>query len=96
VPGEALQADALVLDAADDVAVLIRPAAAGSVVQVLADGRFSGLEMRTAVPAGHKIARRAMATGDTVRKHGEVIGKLTAPVEAGEHVHVHNLVSLRV
>jgi hypothetical protein len=30
-----------------------------------------------------------------VRKYGEVIGRLTAAVSAGDHIHVHNLVSLR-
>ena len=46
---------------------------------------------RTPVPAGHKVAVRAITAGKPVRKYNQVIGFASAPIEAGEHVHVHNL-----
>ena len=45
--------------------------------------------------SGHKLALHSLEAGCDVRKYGEVIGRLTAPVAAGDHVHVHNLKSLR-
>ena len=36
-----------------------------------------------------------MEAGTDVRKYGEVIGRLTGHAEPGDHVHVHNLRSLR-
>jgi altronate dehydratase len=45
----------------------------------------------TGVPRGHKVAVHAIAAGAHVRKYGQVIGAATRPIEAGEHVHVHNL-----
>ncbi|WP_352572154.1 SAF domain-containing protein [Mesorhizobium sp. M0074] len=36
-----------------------------------------------------------LAASSKVRKYADVIGRLTAPVVAGDHVHVHNLESLR-
>ncbi|WP_352837629.1 SAF domain-containing protein [Mesorhizobium sp. M0296] len=36
-----------------------------------------------------------LAASSKVRKYADVIGRLTAPVVAGDHVHVHNLESPR-
>jgi (2R)-sulfolactate sulfo-lyase subunit alpha len=47
------------------------------------------------VPIGHKIALKDLAIGDTVIKYGHDIGKVIAPIRAGEHVHVHNLKTKR-
>jgi altronate hydrolase len=78
------------LDPRDDVATALRALEAG---ERLAAGEES-VEVRQDVPYGHKLALRAMASGETVRKYGWPIGRLTAPVEAGDHVHVHNLATL--
>ncbi len=43
------------------------------------------------IDAGHKVALRAIAAGEPVRKFGHVIGRATRDIAAGEHVHVHNL-----
>jgi len=50
-----------------------------------------GLRLRAQVPAGHKIAARAIAEGDAVRKYDTVIGFAARAIEPGEHVHTHNL-----
>ena len=50
-----------------------------------------GLRMRAQVPAGHKIAARRIAAGETVKKYDTVIGAAMRDIEAGEHVHSHNL-----
>ena len=44
-----------------------------------------------AIPMAHKIARHAIAEGDTILKYGMPIGIATAGVAAGEHVHIHNI-----
>jgi altronate hydrolase len=43
------------------------------------------------IPAGHKIAIRNVAAGAPVYRYGNVIGYASKAIEAGEHVHVHNL-----
>ncbi|GHC17358.1 UxaA family hydrolase [Aidingimonas halophila] len=50
-----------------------------------------GLHMRSQVPAGHKVARRDIAAGEAVRKYDTVIGSATRDIEAGDHIHTHNL-----
>jgi len=43
------------------------------------------------IPAGHKIAVRAVAQGKPVRRYNQIIGFATRDIRAGEHVHVQNL-----
>jgi len=50
-----------------------------------------GLRLRAQVPAGHKIAARAIAESEPVRKYDTVIGFAARAIEPGEHVHTHNL-----
>ena len=47
------------------------------------------------IPSGHKIAIAKISTGDKIYKYGEVIGQARAMIAIGEHVHVHNIDSLR-
>ena len=47
------------------------------------------------IPIGHKIALKDMAVGDTVFKYGTDIGRVVAPIKAGEHAHVHNIKTKR-
>ena len=49
-----------------------------------------GVTALDVVPAGHKVATRPIAVGEPVRKYDQIIGFASEPVEAGEHVHVHN------
>ena len=53
------------------------------------------LEAVQNIPIGHKIALRDMQPGDTVVKYGIDMGKVVAPIRAGEHAHVHNIKTKR-
>ena len=43
------------------------------------------------IPAGHKVALTAIASGESVRRYGQVIGIASRAIAPGQHVHVHNL-----
>lgn len=43
------------------------------------------------IPSGHKVATRAMAVGDPIRKYAQVIGYASVPIRPGDHVHTHNV-----
>jgi altronate hydrolase len=77
----------LLLRDGDDVAVAIRPIAAGEVIY------SNGTEVRARqeIPAGHKVALRSVPEDEPVHKYGQVIGFATRPIEPGDHVHVRNL-----
>jgi altronate hydrolase len=78
---------AVVLRPEDDVAIAKRPLAAGTVLE---DGERR-IEVGQDIAPGHKVARRAVATGRPVRRYGQIIGFATEPIAAGDHVHTHNL-----
>lgn len=71
----------------DDVGLLLGEVPEGTLLQ-LRDGTTPAAED---IPAGHKVALRAVPKGAPVRKYGEVIGVALADIPAGAHVHVHNL-----
>jgi altronate hydrolase len=50
-----------------------------------------GIRVRAQVPAGHKIAARRIPAGEPIRKYDTVIGVARRDIEAGEHVHTHNV-----
>lgn len=89
----AIPRDALLLTPSDDVATALRPLGKGQQVHV--EGLTQTLLIRQNIPLCHKVACRNIATGESVRKYGEVIGVATATIQAGTHVHVHNLKSRR-
>ncbi|MDH3250357.1 MAG: UxaA family hydrolase [Acidimicrobiia bacterium] len=47
------------------------------------------------IPIGHKVAITDLADGDTVIKYATDIGRVVAPISAGEHLHVHNVKTKR-
>lgn len=50
-----------------------------------------GVRTEKRVPAGHKIAIRAHAKGEAVRRYGQVIGFATRDIAPGEWVHVEEI-----
>src|SRR5258707_9863932 len=53
------------------------------------------LKALDAVPLGHKIALKAISSGDTVLKYGHDVGRAVASIGKGNHVHVHNMKTKR-
>jgi altronate hydrolase len=51
----------------------------------------SRIAVRGLIPAGHKLAVHGIEAGAPVRRYGQIIGFATRAIEAGEHVHTHNL-----
>lgn len=88
-------ADALKLHAEDSVVVALRDLAAGERLHWRGGGGEGEIALREAVPLGHKISLGALATGAPVLKYGAVIGRCSKAIAAGEHVHVHNIASVR-
>jgi altronate dehydratase small subunit len=79
----------ILLDPRDNVLVVRRRLAAGDALVI--DG--TRVAAPQDLPLAHKVARRAIAPGETILKYGAPIGRATAAIAPGEHVHVHNVVS---
>jgi len=76
---------ALRLNAVDDVVIATRPLSVGTEIA------NEGLRCVDAIPPAHKVAVRAIKQGEPVRRYGQIIGFATQAIEAGQHVHTHNL-----
>jgi (2R)-sulfolactate sulfo-lyase subunit alpha len=59
------------------------------------EDKMTSVQARQDIPIGHKVALRDMAVGDTVIKYGIDMGKVVAPIQAGQHAHVHNIKTKR-
>lgn len=53
--------------------------------------RGANVKLLERIPMGHKLAVVPIGKGEAVRKFGQVIGFSLKQIEAGEHVHDHNL-----
>jgi (2R)-sulfolactate sulfo-lyase subunit alpha len=62
---------------------------------VMEQDKTVSLPTISAIPIGHKIALKDLKMNDTVIKYGVDIGKVVAPIKAGEHLHVHNVKTKR-
>ncbi|MGC8990283.1 MAG: UxaA family hydrolase [Verrucomicrobiia bacterium] len=71
----------------DNVVVLLRQVKAGDRIEI----GSRRIVIRAALPMGHKIAVRPIKPGEQIVKYGVSIGTATAPIDIGEHVHVHNV-----
>ncbi len=87
----------LLHEAADDVGVTAMDLKAGEVVlAVTLEGEtVAEVTLAEDVPLSHKVAMRNMVEGHHVQEYGRAIGYASSAIAAGEHVHVHNIKSLR-
>ena len=74
----------VVLAADDDVGVAIRALSPGDAV-------VPGVVAVEPIPAGHKVALRAIARGRPVMKYAQPIGEALTDIAPGEHVHIDEL-----
>ena len=84
---------AIVLHADDNVATALEDLPKGTVVRL--PGWEGGVTLAEEIKFGHKFALADLAQGELVIKYGVAIGKLTQDVKIGQHVHLHNLVTLQ-
>ena len=85
-------------DAKDTVAVVVvEGVKAGTQMQgwIMDADKMTQMLAKQDIPIGHKVALADMAPGDTVWKYGIDMGKVVAPIKAGEHAHVHNIKTKR-
>ena len=81
----------------DSVGVAVTEIKAGETVEgwVMGDDSTISLVAKSDIPLGHKIALSDIAAGSSVMKYHVPIGKVAAPISKGEHVHIHNLKTVR-
>jgi altronate dehydratase small subunit len=86
---------AMIVHGTDKVATALSDLAAGDQVTLIGVGNPGALTASQPVPFGHKIALIAIEKGEVIIKYGDVIGRATQRITPGQHVHIHNVESLR-
>lgn len=86
-------AQVIAINAKDNVATALKGLRVGTEVSVEFEGRLQRIALLSDIPMGHKFALKDMEEREAIIKYGEPIGKSTARIKRGEHVHVHNVVS---
>lgn len=79
----------------DNVAVALRNLSRNEVIKVNLGGGYKEVVVKEDIPFGHKVALVPLSPGDLVIKKNTPIGEVTQPIEVGQWVHVHNVVSRR-
>lgn len=90
-------AKALVINREDNVATALEDLKQGEEINISIkdEGEVKRVKLRQEIPFGHKFALGRIKEGEVVIKYGEEIGRATRDVDAGQHVHVHNVESVR-
>jgi altronate dehydratase small subunit len=86
---------AVILHATDTVASVVEQVEPGDTVEARIGSQVTPIQAAEAIPFGFKLALVDVTKGGDVRKYGEVIGKASQPISAGQLVHVHNLEGAR-
>jgi altronate dehydratase len=84
--------DAIMVSDTDNVATCLTDIAADADAAVMLGKDTFPVRATQDIPRGHKLAVAPIAAGDAILKYGEVIGKASADITRGAHVHVHNVV----
>ncbi len=73
----------IIISPSDSVAVAL--------VSLKKGEQAEGVTIAEDIEKGHKFALRAIKSGEQIVKYGEIIGRATRDIAAGEHVHCHNM-----
>ena len=90
-----MKRNAIIIDAEDNIATLLRDVGEGDEVRAGSGSEIVVIAAAQGIEFGHKVAVRDIAAGSEILKYGCVIGQATQAISRGEHVHVHNVASLR-
>lgn len=81
------QNSAIHLHPTDNIAVARVPLSPGQTLEV----GGTAVKVQDSVPAGHKVALRNVAAGESIVRYGQVMGRASTSIAPGQHVHVHNV-----
>ena len=85
----------VVMKATDNVATCLADMRKGEEAVVKIDTDTRSVTLKGDIPFGHKVALTDIAAGGEITKYAETIGIASQSIAAGEHVHIHNVESVR-
>jgi altronate dehydratase len=83
----------LLINPQDNVVVALKDLPIGTILE--ANDALPAVKTVDTIPFGHKVAITEITAGGSVTKYGASIGLAISEIKPGQHVHVHNLRSVR-
>lgn len=90
-----MKKQAVVINVNDNVATLVDDFKSGTEIHYFSGEQEGSVILLQDIPLGHKVAIREIKKGEEIIKYGESLGGATTDIKVGQHVHVHNMESLR-
>lgn len=87
--------NSLVINQKDSVAVALEDLKDGNIGKYKIGEEIKETRIIQEIPIYHKFAIINVKEGDLIYKYGEIIGTAIQDIKKGQHVHSHNLVSIR-
>lgn len=91
IPLKESEKAALVIDPADNVAVVLCDFKKGESCTVRFEDKREQIKVLSDVFFGHKIALTPIEKNERVFKYGEEIGRMKNPIQRGDWIHSHNM-----
>jgi altronate dehydratase small subunit len=89
------QPAAIAIKEPDNVATALKELKSGDQAKVVIGKKEQSIRLKNDIKFLHKFALMNIKQGQTIIKYGQVIGEAIHDINKGEHVHIHNLRSLR-
>lgn len=94
--GGVMMLNGMIIDGMDNVGVAIYPIEKGDTISYRgSDGSVISFEAQEDIPIYHKFSVQDIACEEPIVKYGEHIGRAGVFILKGQHVHIHNVVSVR-
>ena len=87
--------NALLISEKDSVGVTIEELKVGNVASYKVNDEVKKVSIIQDIPIYHKFAIVNVKAVDLVYKDVQVSGKATEDIKVGQHVHTHNIISIR-
>ena len=84
--------DIMIMNDKDNVGVCLYDFKFGDTISTRKENSICEFKVNEDIQRGHKIALVDIKSGEAIIKYGDVIGKASADIPAGKHVHIHNVV----
>ena len=86
----------VVLNPRDNVGVALMDLDSGTGLDLEVGGQAISVKLVEPITYQHKFSIKDIDSGGKIIKFGEVIGEATRDIKTGQHVHIHNMIGLRV
>jgi len=85
----------IIMNSLDNVVTALEDIAEGEEIEYKIGKKKYSLKVKQFIPKGHKVAIKSINAGEKIIKYGVPVGQAKFDIEIGEHVHIHNVRSLR-